>query len=188
MEAGKLHGHPGGDAPHEEKGAKDPPHQKDSRSSTRTGSPSYLLGISEDITEEKQQEKMKIYTQALETSNRELQDFVFVASHDLQEPLRKIQAFGGFPRGIGGEPSMKRRGITWTACRCRPAHEPHRGPSQFTRITTRAKPFLTVDLSQDPCEVIWDLEIRLKETGGKVEVGMPPWRRMPPRCASFSRI
>src|SRR6185369_2900883 len=42
------------------------------------GTPQYLLGISEDITEQKRQEAMKVYTKALETSNKEMQDFIFV--------------------------------------------------------------------------------------------------------------
>jgi two-component system sensor kinase FixL len=51
--------------------------------------------IAQDITERQHHlEKLKSYAQRLESSNRDLQDYAFVASHDLQEPLRKIQAFG----------------------------------------------------------------------------------------------
>ena len=38
--------------------------------------------------------KLKHYSEELQRSNRELQNFAFAASHDLQEPLRKIRAFG----------------------------------------------------------------------------------------------
>ncbi|HJT23872.1 MAG TPA: PAS domain S-box protein, partial [bacterium] len=67
-----------------------------SLSSWKTGEKLFYGGIIQDITDLKRQQELELYTRALEVSNKELQDFVFVASHDLQEPLRKVLSFGEF--------------------------------------------------------------------------------------------
>jgi len=54
-----------------------------------------VLGAYHDITERKQAEdEMKSLNKKLEEANQELKNFVYIASHDLREPLRKISAFG----------------------------------------------------------------------------------------------
>ncbi|MDQ6610766.1 MAG: ATP-binding protein [Bacteroidota bacterium] len=50
-----------------------------------------------DITEvKKYQGELKENITALKQSNRELEEYAYAASHDLQEPLRKIRTFGGY--------------------------------------------------------------------------------------------
>ena len=52
-----------------------------------------ITSIRSAIQRRRSEEALKVYTARLELTNQELQEFAFVASHDLQEPLRKIQTF-----------------------------------------------------------------------------------------------
>ncbi|MBI4976627.1 MAG: PAS domain S-box protein [Spirochaetes bacterium] len=54
-----------------------------------------FLVVVRDISQRKTAEdRIASYTAELERSNRDLEDFAYIASHDLQEPLRKVRTFG----------------------------------------------------------------------------------------------
>ena len=115
-------------------------------------------------------------SQELARSNAELQQFASIASHDLQEPLRKIQAFGDRLKTKCNE-ALTEQGRDYLDRMQNAA-----GRMQtliddllmLSRITTKAQPFVPVDLAQVIQEVLSDLEVRIDETKGQVEVGSLP--------------
>lgn len=135
---------------------------------------SYLV---QAVSERQQAEdEMKLYAARLEQSNRDLEQFAFVASHDLQEPLRKIKLFGErlktsatdqldaenldfLERMVGA--SQRMQGMIEALL-------------ELSRISTTGKPFEPVDLRQLISDVISDLEVRLTRSKGCVEVGELP--------------
>lgn len=126
-----------------------------------------------EIAERRRAEAMlESYAHKLELNNRELQDFAFVASHDLQEPLRKILAFGDRLKlkssGVLGEQGLDYLGRMQQASKRMQTLIDDL--LTFSRVTTRAQPFEPVDLRRITHEVLGDLEVRLAETGGRVEV------------------
>lgn len=136
-----------------------------------------LCGISTDISERKQAEdKLKALAERLARSNRELEDFARVASHDLQEPLRKVQAFSERLNTKYAQ-ALDDQGRDYIA-RMQDAVRRMGTLIQdllvYSRVTTKAQPFAATDLTKIAEEVRSDLEARIEQTGGSVEIGELP--------------
>jgi len=133
--------------------------------------------VFKDITERKRVERSLAQKAAeLARSNAELEQFAFVASHDLQEPLRKIQAFGDrLKTKCEGAVAVEARDYL---DRMQNAAARMRGLIDdllaFSRAIRSAEPFVRVDLATVTKEVLGDLEVRLEKTGAKVDVGELP--------------
>ncbi len=141
------------------------------------GQPDQYVSIRYEITQRKRaEEQLRIYAHRLEQSNRELQDFASIAAHDLQEPLRKIQAFGDrlntrFAQALGEEGRDFIERMLASAKRMRRLID---DLLTYSRVTTQAKPLEITDLNQVVAEVLSDLELRIEQTGGKVSCDRLP--------------
>lgn len=136
-----------------------------------------LVGIAANISGRKAgEEQLRRFAAQLEQSNAELKNFASVASHDLQEPLRKIQAFGGRLRAKCAE-QLGPKGLDYL--------ERMEGAAQrmqvliqdllkLSRVTSRALPFEQCDLRAIAMAVLGDLEVAIEQKNARVGIGDLP--------------
>ncbi len=136
----------------------------------------------EDLVEERTDElgkanqELKIYSARLELVNSELQEFAFVASHDLQEPLRKIQTFCDMAMKRCA-PVLDDTGRDYLARVLNSADRMRqllRDLLEFSRVASRPEPFKKTDLVKIVREAADVFEAPVKETGCKIEIENMP--------------
>lgn len=142
-----------------------------------TASDGLLYGAARDVTARREADlALAKAMDDLRIRNRELQDFAYVASHDLQEPLRKIQSFADRlqSRLTDGLDESSRDYLQ------RMGNAAHRMQAliddllAYSRVATRTATVGPVDLDAVVVMVLDDLETRIAETQATVTVGPLP--------------
>jgi len=136
-----------------------------------------IVCVSSDISIRKEaEERLRLAAEQLRRSNLELLEFASVASHDLQEPLRKIQAFGDRLK-VKCSASLGENGRDYLERMQDAARRMQillHDLLTLSRVTSKAQPFEPVDLRKIVEDVVSDLEVRIEQTGARVEIGRLP--------------
>jgi signal transduction histidine kinase len=108
-------------------------------------------------------------------SNNELEQFAYIASHDLQEPVRKISTFTQMLEhsiaGISDESKNYIKKIYGSAERMTKLI---RDVLAFSQLTQKSTAFTKVDLPEVLQTIQTDFELLIEKTGAKIEVGEMP--------------
>ncbi|MBR8840606.1 MAG: hypothetical protein DSM106950_43175 [Stigonema ocellatum SAG 48.90 = DSM 106950] len=139
-----------------------------------------LIGASHVVRDtsvrKRAEEQLKLLNAQLQQSNQELQNFAFVASHDLKEPLRTILSFSSL-LSCRYEQLLDEQGRDYIQ-RMQKSAQRMQGFIDdlllLSRVTTQAKPFVCVDLNQVVQNVLSSLETRIQETNAQIQVELLP--------------
>ena len=112
----------------------------------------------------------------LDSSNKELQDFVYIASHDLREPMRKISAFGQLLQDSlkGKLDEDQQENFAFMIDGANRMQQMIDALLSYSRVTTLAKPAKRMDLNKAIGDLkSVELAVLLEETGGTIHVPEP---------------
>jgi light-regulated signal transduction histidine kinase (bacteriophytochrome) len=114
--------------------------------------------------------------QELTRSNTELQQFAYVASHDLQEPLRMVTSYLQLlQRRYGGElDSDADEFIGYAVDGAKRMHELINGLLAYSRVGTHGTPFEATDSGMILGSVLSNLQVALEESNAQVSYGQLP--------------
>jgi len=144
----------------------------------------YTVAFIIDITERKSRElqlkqshdELKQYAAMLKDTNAELESFAYISSHDLQEPLRKIQSFGSRIE-IEESAHLSETGKDYLARILNAAERMQNLINDlltYSRLTTRDKVRTDVDLNEIAREVITDLEVSIEKNNARITINPLP--------------
>lgn len=121
-------------------------------------------------------QRLETVASELQRSNRALEEFAYVASHDLQEPLRKVRTFGDRLQSRYGH-VLDTTGQDYLA-------RMQNGSTRmqtliddllaYSRVTTKAQPLEPVDLNLLIAEVLSDLDVTIESLHAEITVGPLP--------------
>jgi len=129
-----------------------------------------------ELDDEKLKNRFRRYTKELERSNEDLRDFAAIASHDLQEPIRKIIGFG-MRLKKDCSPYLDDRGKDYLERMQRSAHQMQKFVDdllQYSKVTTSSTWRQRVELKEVISHVLTMLEMRIEQTHPIIEVGPMP--------------
>ncbi|MBN2323372.1 MAG: PAS domain S-box protein [Spirochaetes bacterium] len=143
---------------------------------------SYLLGIYRDVTERRrlEEELTKLNesleqrvcerTRDLERSNRELEQFAYVASHDLQEPLRMVSSYVQLLEKRYKEKldDDAREFIDFAVDGATSMQDLIQDLLSYSRVGTKGKPFAPVDMERALSVALSNLKVMLEDTSAEV--------------------
>ena len=133
--------------------------------------PQYFITTISDITERKQiQLTLENTLKELERSNKELEQFAYVASHDLQEPLRKVKNFAElFAKKYAGALDEKAdQYIYYMTSGTDRMQNLILDLLTYSRVSTRGKEFVKTNLNSVVNEVKENLQISIEENNIKI--------------------
>ncbi|HEY1021080.1 MAG TPA: ATP-binding protein, partial [Flavisolibacter sp.] len=130
-----------------------------------------VLLIAHDITGMmKANEKLQQLNTELEKSNRDLEQFAYVASHDLQEPLRKIMTFSDLSERNLHNPEIQKRYLQKIASSAERMTALIKAVLNYSRLSNNSQAsFTEVDLNSIVEQVKTDLELSIEEKGAVIE-------------------
>jgi len=141
------------------------------------GKAEYIISAGIDVTDQRKAEQgLEVYANELERSNEELENFAYIASHDLQEPLRMIASYLQLLQRRYGD---KLDGdaddfINYAVEGAKRMQSLIHGLLEYSRVGTSGGEFIPTDVGQVIDESLRNLTVLIDETDGEIHVEQMP--------------